>query len=259
MTSAMNDASLESWERHTQAGFHALSCGRWREAADEWLKSIDDVRTAETWDARIAAAMNNSGVASLLESRWADAEVYFDKARQAWTQAQARIPELEVPIVGRSSAFHFRLATRHQEAFAASRRRRCAVLCRAASAITDFNSGLARYAAARSSPSSEDMRAIVCAVVDAFGPRCAELQLIGEDDNSMTGPAEIPSADAARTDALYGEKALRVFELQARSMAAALSTDYRRLEMATNLTALLSPRLLRARAGSPSHLDGSEE
>jgi hypothetical protein len=252
MTSAIGEASLESWERHTAGGFRALSCGLWREAADEWLKSIDDVRSAESWDARRAAALNNSGVTCLLDSRWAAAEDYFAKARQAWMQTEARIPDLDVPIVGRSSVFHFRLATRHHDAFDANRRRRCAVLCKAASAITDFNAGLvARHAAARSSSSRLDMSTIVRALVDAFGPRCPELQLIGAE------PAEIPSA--GQTDALYGEKARRIFELKARSMAAALSADYRRLEMATNLTALLSPRLLTTRTDNPSHLDGLEK
>jgi hypothetical protein len=260
MTSAIGEASLESWERHTAAGFRALSCGLWREAADEWLKSIDDVRSAESWDARRAAALNNSGVTCLLESRWAAAEDYFAKARQAWMQTEARIPELDVPVVGRSSVFHFRLATRHHNAFDANRRRRCAVLCKAASAITDFNAGLvARRAVARSASPCENMSPIVRALVDAFGPRCPELQLIRVDDNSVAEPAEIPSARGEETDALYGEKARRVFELKARSMAAALSADYRRLEMATNLTALLSPRLLPACTGSPSHLDGSEK
>lgn len=251
MTSAIDDTSLEIWERHTSAGFRALSCRRWQEAADEWLKSLDDVRTAERSDARLAAATNNMGVASLLEARWAAAERYFDMAREAWAQAQARIPELEIPVTGRSSAFHFRLATRHHEAFAESRRRRCAALCTAASAITDFNAGLARHASGRTSPSSEDPSVIVHAVVDAFGPRCPELKLIGEGDNSS-------ATDAAQTDAIYAEKALRARELQARSMAAALSADYRRLEMATNLTALLSPRLLGASAINPSQLDGTE-
>lgn len=253
MTSAITGASLESWERHTQAGFHALSLGLWREAADEWLKSLGEVQTAETSDARRAAAMNNSGVASLLESRWSDAKAYFDEARQAWTQVQLHIPELEVPVVGRSSSFHFRLATRHQDAFAASRRQRCAVLCRAASAITDFNAELALQATGRSSPSCEDMSPTTRALVDAFGPRCPELLLIAESDGSTAGRSEFSAA------ALYGEKAQRVFELLARSMSAALSADYRRLEMATNLTALLSARLLLARSHIPAHVDGSDE
>jgi hypothetical protein len=256
MTSAIDDTSLEIWERHTSAGFRALSCRRWREAADEWLRSHDDVRTAETWDARQAAAMNNMGVACLLEARWAAAERYFDMAREAWAQARARIPQLEIPVTGRSSVFHFRLATRHHEAFADSRRRRCAALCTAASAITDFNAGLTRHAAGRSSPSSEATSAIVHALVDAFGPRCPELKLIGESDNSVAGAADTTPADAAQTDAIYAEKALRAHELQARSMAAAFSADYRRLEMATNLTALLSPRLLGASTTNPSQLDG---
>jgi hypothetical protein len=258
MTTAITDASLESWERHTQAGFHALSLGRWREASDEWLKSLDEVQTAETSDARRPAALNNSGVASLLESRWSDAKAYFDEARQAWTQVQLHIPELEVPVVGRSSSFHFRLATRHQDAFAASRRQRCAVLCRAALAITDFNAELALDATGRSSPSFENASLVKRALVDAFGPRCPELQLIAEsegsiDGRSMAGHSEFSAA------ALYGEKAQRVFELLARSMSAALSADYRRLEMATNLTALLSARLLPAHSHIPHHLDGSDE
>jgi hypothetical protein len=257
VTSSVSDASLENWERHTQAGFRALSRGLWRQAAEEWQTSFEDLQSAKAWDARVAAAMNNTGVACLLDSNPAAAESHFDKAREAWTQTQARIPELEVPVVGRSSAFHFRLATRHQEAFAAHRRRRCAVLCKAASAITSFNAGLARPAS-NSSTAREQMREIAQTLVDAFGPRCPEIQLIGEG-TTTAGPEEITSSAAARTNAPYGEKAERVFELQARSMAAALSTDYRRLEMATNLTALLSPRLLREIADNTSDLDGTDE
>jgi hypothetical protein len=196
--------------------------------------------------------MNNMGVACLLEARWAAAERYFDMAREAWVQAQARIPLLEIPVTGRSSAFHFRLATRHHEAFADSRRRRCAALCTAASAITDFNAELGRHASGGSSPCSETPSTFVHALVEAFGPRCPELNLIRESDNSVAPAAEITPADAA----IYAEKALRAHELQARSMAAALSADYRRLEMATNLTALLSPRLLGASTTNLSQPDG---
>jgi hypothetical protein len=259
MTSAIEDTSLEIWEAHTSAGFRALSCRRWREVTDEWLKSFDAVRTAEKSDARLAAAMSNMGVACLLEARWTAAERYFDRAREAWARAEAHIPQLEIPVTGRSSAFHFRLATHHHEAFADSRRRRCAALCTAASAITDFNARLARQASGRSSPSSEPSSAIVHAVVDAFGPRCLELKLIGESDNSIARTDEITPPDAAQTDAIYAEKALRARELQGRSMAAALSADYRRLEMATNLTALLSPRLLGANSINPSQLDGTDQ
>jgi hypothetical protein len=78
---------------------------------------------------------------------------------------------------------------------------------------------------------------------DAFGPRCPELKLIENDDS----------------EPLYREKALRAFDLQVRSMAAALSTDYRRLEMATNLTALLSPRLLGVNTTRSPELDGPEQ
>lgn len=259
MTSSIDDTSLENWERHTSAGFRALSRRRWRTISEEWLQSIEDVRTAETWDARLAAAMNNMGVVYLLEARWTAAERYFDMARESWALAQARIPQLEIPVTGRSSAFHFRLATRHHEAFAGSRRRRCTALCTAASAITDFNAELGRHASGRSSPSSAPPSAIVHAVVEAFGPRCPELKLIGVGDNSSTGAAEITPADAAQTDAIYAKKALRARELEARSIAAALSADYRRLEMATNLTALLSPRLLGVSAIHPSQLDGTEQ
>lgn len=257
MTTAMGEASLESWERHTAAGFRALSRSLRREAADEWAKSIDDLTSTENWDARLAAAMNNAGVGCLLEAKWTAAAGYLGKARDAWARTEAHIPELEVPIVGRSSAFHFRLATRHQDAFAANRRRRCAMLCNAASAITDFNAGVAaRHTAAGTSFPGKDISAIVRALSDAFGPRCPELQLIGARDDAT---AEIPPAGGEETDALYEEKARRVFELMARSMSAALSPDYRRFEMATNLTALLSPRLLPAYAGSPSDIDGSEK
>ena len=67
------------------------------------------------------------------------------------------------------------------------------------------------------------------------------------------------AALAVDVGAIYAEKALRARELQGRSMAAALSADYRRLEMATNLTALLSPRLLGANSINPSQLDGTDQ
>jgi hypothetical protein len=243
MTSTIGDASLESWERHTAAGFRAMSHTHWSEAADEWRKAFDHVRASEPWDARRAAGLNNLGVAYLLDARYTEAEDYFDNARDSWARTEAYIPDLDVPVVGHSSVFHLRLATRHHDAFADSRRRRCVQLCAAASAITNFNAALAQRKETSSPLSLEVAAALIRNATDAFGARCPELKLMENGDS----------------EPLYREKALRAFDLQARSMAAALSPDYRRLEMATNLTALLSPRLLGLNETRSPKLDGPEQ
>jgi hypothetical protein len=227
---------MEDWAATTNAGFRAMGASRHRDAAHAWLLAVE-ATTAFSGDPRYAAAQTNSGVAYALLGLANDAGAAFNTAESSWTQVLDRLPTLDVPVVGTSSSFHFRLASENLASFAEARRRRYARLCDACLAITRFN---ALFADRSAPPPKAALAAAACTLApllsDVLGAHSPEMSLLTEGASALA----------------YAEK-VACFDRRSRSMTAALSDECLHLETAVSLTALIAPGLF----ASETSIDGA--
>jgi hypothetical protein len=224
-------SEMEDWAATTTAGFRAMGASRHREAAHAWLLAVE-ATTALSGDPRYAAGQTNIGVAYALLGLANEAEAAFNTAESSWTQVLDRLPELDVPVVGTSSSFHFRLASENLASFAEARRRRYARLCDACLAITRFNALFADRAAPQPKAAlAAAARTLAPLLSDVLGSRSPEMSLLTEG----------ASASA------YAEK-VACFDRRRRSMTGALSADCLHLETAVSLTAMIAPGLFASEA-----------
>jgi hypothetical protein len=217
-----------------QASVNALSAlgkNRPHEAAEAWLGLAGRVHSEDVSEPLLASAYNNAGVACCLMSNPGDAVTHFAHAEDLWRQCRAHIATMDVPIAGRSSVFHLRLAMQHHDAFASLKRERLLHLVAAAQAITTYNAQNS-HAPARGISGSPDVDpTMIDALSTAFGRGCAEARLIREtdlDDNVRSAYRSKAESLARRSEAL-------------RIGAPGFVGD---LECAAQITTLLHPSLL---------------
>lgn len=220
------------WTNRTIAGFHAMSVSRREEAARCWVSVAEALRPAGPSDPRYAACQSNAGVGHILLFQQAEAEAALGEAERSWMLVLSNVGILDVPVVGTSSSFHFRLASQNLPAFTEARRRRYAKLCEAALGMTRFNSLCARAMASAQDDVEAARRSLKILLSDILGPGAPELRLLADAPASVGGESSP-----------YAEK-ISAFRLKQRSMAEALSDDCQRLEDAVALTALITPHLL---------------
>ena len=141
------------------------------------------------------------------------------------------IEHADVPLAGRGSVFHLRLAMQHHDAFAQLKRQPLLDLCTAGSAITSCNSALARAPTERAA----DHRDLIALITATLGPDCAEVQLLSH----WTAPdgSAVRAAYRAKADAL-AQSAAR-FDVDSRDPRG-------ELKCALQMTVLLHPSLLSA-------------
>jgi hypothetical protein len=217
---------MEDWAGATIAGFRAMSACQWRDAAQAWLNSLE-MQNGSPEDPRRAAAQTNGASAYALLGLARDAERTFQIATQSWMRLLARLPDLDVPIVGTSSSFHFRLASQSLASFAEARRRRYAQLCESCLGITRFN---ALFADRSEPPAHAGLaaatRSLVLLLSDTLGRRSPEVRVLCDGDYASA----------------YTEKVSEI-ENRGMSMAGSLSDGCQCLETAIALTALIAPAL----------------
>lgn len=232
----------DDWIGRTVSGFAAMAAGRLELASRYWLHALSETEHQGASVPLRAAAQNNAGVAYLLTSQIGKACETFSVAEGLWNMTAAHIEAAELPLAGRSSSFHLRLAMHYQEVFAALPRQRYACMCAAALALTKLNARQAlRVGGERSNADAGD-RGAIAALADAFGQRCPDIAILQDALDEATGGAATDRAYAA-----YRAKSAYPNGGQAPD-ANALCTD---VDAAAHLTALVHPGLLpAARAGA---------
>jgi hypothetical protein len=229
------------WATVTAAGFRDLASARLGKARRRWLLAHDTLSAAipgsaaVRGDPRVAASHSNIGAGFLLLGRTDQAKASLDAAELAWLETIGALATLDFPVVGRSSAFHFKLASRNVSAFQETRRKRYAELCDAALAVTRFNRLVADTAAPARHRMEQAARALAALLSNRFGPRAPDVVL-------LTG---FLAAAPSTTDgglSPYADKASE-FETRRQSLFALLPEACGNLEAATALTALVVPGL----------------
>ena len=231
----------------TAAGFAAMAEGRLDDAAKQWQQAAREIAREGASDPLGAASYNNAGVADLLASETHKAHEKFCEAERLWGRSRAQIESVEIPIAGRSSVFHLRLAMEHHEAFAALRRRKHALICAAASAITRFNARLARSVADGTLGAEADQN-LIPTLSAAFGPSCVEIMILRD---ASAGGDGLPSA---ATFAAYRANGARLAETPTHTYVDAdrICAD---LDCAAQLTALMHPGLVSAASNGAETTD----
>lgn len=202
-----------------------MGSSRYAEAAGHWL---DAARLASfaAGDPRRMAAQTNMGAAHVLLGQIHAAEDALAEAELGWMECARRVETADVAISGRSSAFHFRLASHNLQSFQDVQRRRLARYCEAGLAITRFDRLLAGTGAGGSVAAP-----LAALLADILGPRATEVRLLA---------ASTPSTMTDAADSLYAEKAAELV-LHHASMPREGADDLAILEHAVALTALLRP------------------
>lgn len=223
--------SVKKWAESTVAGFGAMARWQRSQAARHFLNARDELGEASDADARSAAAHSNAGVGFALLGRMPEALRAFDAAEQCWLDVAGTLRTVEIPVSGRSSAFHFRLAAQNISAFEAAHRRRYEQLCEAGLAITRFN----RLFACTTPPDEavpEACATLTTLLSDALGPQSPGVRLLSQAARGM------PASDDGRS--AYSDKLAEIAALE-RVPAAALPPVCRHLEFAVAVTALFPP------------------
>lgn len=232
----------DKWLHANLAALRALSLGHLREALEGWRVSVEALvlDDGDPLDPRLASATNNVGVGCLLLGHESEARSELTRALHLWTQIRDRISVMDVPVAGRSSTFHLRLAIHHSEAFKEIGRRRYVQWCETAMEITRLNSLIAE----RRHIERRDYETIVERLAGGFGPRCPEIGILRHFVQGPPGSsADGPSRDGSDPFDSYGEKYSRIVAGGGPSQWDPLTTDAERLEAAAQLTALCDPRL----------------
>ena len=166
------------WERHTVEGWRAAHQGKRSAAAVNWLMALKFATKFAMDDPRRAAAFHNAGVALLIARRHECALRSFLTARDQWEAVATWIEGIEIPLSGRGSTFHFRLATQHGDAFTQALRQRYITMCHGAAAITSILLRLAELCTPDISSSLVSLERHRSAVAAAFGESCLESQFL---------------------------------------------------------------------------------
>jgi hypothetical protein len=196
-----------------------------QQAAEAWLGYAVTVPSEDTLEPMRAAQDNNSGVACCLMSNMRDAATHFARAQDEWRNVRAHVEAMDVPVAGRSSVFHLRLAIDHHDAFASLKRERLLALISAAQAITAYNARLNLHHENWCDPDMID------ALSTAFGPECAEVRLLREG----LSPEAVRACYRSKAEALA--RRAEALHLSGNGYAADV-------ERAALITILLHPSLL---------------
>lgn len=219
--------TVDDWKNETMAGFEAMARGCYAEAAQRWSVALNFVIEAELADPRRAAALSNVGAGRILAGQGTAAIEILDQSAQAWRRVTAGIETVDVPMTGTSSAFHFRLASRHLAAFQNARRSRLSELCAASLAITQFNRACAQPS--KNAEIAQAAGALADVLSRCLGPHAPEVRMLQPS-------CEVGTSEASNGNAPYADK---FAALTARRCERA--DVFGTLETACALTALVAP------------------
>jgi hypothetical protein len=220
--------ATSGWADAALAGFRAMGASDYAAAAAHWLDARDALASADPHDPRRAAGQANAGAAHILLRQGLDAEAALADAEQRWMRLLSAIATADIVISGRSSAFHFTLASQNLQAFQNAQRRRLTRLCEAGLAITRFNRLLA---SAGPAASEAVVPSLVAQLSDILGSQSPEVRLL-----------LVSSSETEQADSPYADKAA-AFDMRHAPAAEVPADPWLRLEGAVALTALLRPGL----------------
>lgn len=224
--------SVKKWAEATVSGFDAMAQAQRSQAARHLLHARDALGETDAADARSAAAHSNAGAGLILHSRMRDASRALDAAEQSWLDVAGALRTAEIPLSGRSSSFHFRLAAQNLAAFEAARRRRYEQLCEAGLAITRFNRLFASTTTPRETAILDACTALTALLADTFGAQSPEARLLSQYGGGLVTSSDDPSP--------YSDKLAEVARHAAAPSAASPSVCLH-LETAVAMTALFPP------------------
>lgn len=226
-------SSVKKWAESTAAGFGAVAQSQRSQAARHFLHARDALGETDAADARSAAAHSNAGVGLILLRRMSEALRALDAAEECWLDVAGTLRTVEIPVSGRSSAFHFRLAAQNLSAFEAAHRRRYEQLCEAGLAITRFNRLFACTTPPPDGVVLDACAALTALLSDAFGPRSPDVRLLAQAARGAETSEDDRSA--------YSDKLAEIAAFET-APAAALPLVCRHLESAVAVTALFPLR-----------------
>lgn len=218
------EEAANGWVQATVAGFRAMALSDAVTASDRWLAAREALSRTTSGDPLHAVSQTNAATAHVLLGQAGDAAATLAAAEQLWMKLLTTIATADIPIEGRSSAFHFGLAARNLDAFRNAQRRRFTRLCEAGLAMTRFNGLLTRGG----SPAAA-VPALASQLAELLGPHSPEVRF-------LRAAASLPSEAHAR----YSHYAGEIGALYS-SRALSAADDWRRLEVAVSLTTLLPP------------------
>ncbi len=232
---SMSADKTQKWAASALRGFTEMSRARDEEAARSWLHAAGILQDA-TDDPLRAASLSNAGTAYLILQEQHEADSVFHEAERAWLRVIASIAALDIPMIGASSSFHFRLAAKAPDALIEARRHRYRRLAEAALAITRFNRLFVDVRNLASGAVAQRAGELTATLSDVLGAGSIEVRLL----STSTG-----ASDAASAFSIYGDKAAEFADRQ-QTFPTALSQECARLETGVALTALLGPQILAA-------------
>ena len=239
----MSDTA-RNWVKSSADGFAALSSLRFADAAEHWLSALP-LASSDPWH---AAAQTNAGTAFALYGDTHRAERALHDAELSWSEHAQKLESMETDIPGRSSAFHFALASRNMAAFQSIHRRQLDRCCEAGRAIARFN----RHVTCEGRlPCVEELNALSASLGDTLGPRAPVVRMLDAVSNAPNRCA--PADDSGYLDETAN---MALVEMPAHDRPIDALTA---LKIAIGLTALLTPGLLQKagtvpRSSSDGHL-----
>lgn len=236
--------ATNEWLDLTTSGLAALAREDIGEAAELWLGTAGLEHHAVLPEPQKAAALNNAGVAHLINADPHEALACFKQARRHWAKAEKALEAEPMDAPAANSVFHLQLAMQHHDAFARLRREQSVRLCRTARAVTCFN----RFTAMRGSIREEHLALLASALSETLGPRCAQLEIVAAHANSG-------ARAACAAHAPYQHQLRSVMQLRERHPAAFVGD----IEFAARLAVLVHPALIGAPAGTQCNEPTSEK
>jgi hypothetical protein len=188
------DEHSSDWLDRTVAAFVAHSEKDMARAARLWQHAGDLAGAFAVADPRRAAACNNAGYGHLLAGKLDEATGLLQKAAMQWRLAEKWIEDAELPFLGRGSAFHFALASRHADALTRVGRHKYMTLARGAAAITNAVLRRAIRHDQRQATFDAGIQRDVEALEAAFGVDCAEALPLktATSNDTVVQPAQEP-------------------------------------------------------------------
>ena len=234
--------TARNWVKSSADGFVALNSLRFADAAEHWLSALP-LASGDPW---YAAAQTNAGTAFALCGDTQRAERALQDAEVSWVEHAQKLGSMEADIPGRSSAFHFALATRNMAAFQSIHRRQLDRCCETGRTIARFN----RHVACEGwLPGANEIEALSATLGDTLGPGAPVVRML---DTVSTAPGRCGPAD----DSSYLDETANIAlaEVSAHDRPLDALTA---LKIAIGLTALLTPGLLQKAGTVPrSSSDG---
>lgn len=106
-----------SWVHLTERGAAQLAEGNSHGALESWQEAHAIAAAFGENDPRLAASLNNLGIAHRMLGDLAQAERHYQLALQAWDAAAAWVENMQISLGARSSLFHMRLENRHRDQY----------------------------------------------------------------------------------------------------------------------------------------------